>query len=116
MLARLISGYHTGKKIRRMDWRHAQAYWQFDVTSNVWVNQKEKNVLAFTSELTNYDDWEEWVDSSTATGTIVLSKYDLRKPKCTEHEFVDTGMVRTYCKKCGITGYWREGIVIVDEK
>lgn len=33
-----------------------------------------------------------------------------------EHEWVDTGLIKTWCKHCNQDGYWKMGRVITDNK
>lgn len=103
------------KKLRRKLWQHAEAYWWFDPQDWKWRNQKTSDVSQHEHELYDFDDWTEWeLPLDDRNGPRRAMNFGPAKPPCTEHSFLDTGMVKTWCRHCEKAGSRREGQVVLD--
>jgi hypothetical protein len=53
-------------------------------------------------------DWSSWIDNNPQV-------YDKKSDKevCITHEWADTGMAKTWCKKCDLSGRWELGNVVI---
>lgn len=53
------------------------------------------------------DEWSAWIENNPPV---------IRKSQaCETHEWADTGLAKTWCKKCDISGRWVLGNVEVDK-
>lgn len=50
-------------------------------------------------------DWSAWVDNNPP----IVRKQSMCSPS--EHQWVDTGLAKTWCKKCDVNGRWVLGNV-----
>ena len=53
-------------------------------------------------------DWSLWIDNNPQ----VYDKNTDREP-CLTHDWADTGGVKTWCKKCDLSGRWEMGNVVI---
>ena len=51
------------------------------------------------------EDWSAWIDNNPP----VVRKPSMCPPE--EHQWADTGLVKTWCKKCDVNGRWVLGNV-----
>lgn len=52
------------------------------------------------------DDWSAWIDNNPPV---------VRKNPCVDgHDWADTGLAKTWCKRCDIEGRWVMGNVHID--
>lgn len=53
------------------------------------------------------EDWSAWIDNNPP---VVVKK------SCADgHDWADTGLAKTWCKRCDITGRWVLGNVQIEE-
>lgn len=53
------------------------------------------------------EDWSAWIDNNPP---VVVKK------SCADgHDWADTGLAKTWCKRCDITGRWVMGNVQIEE-
>ena len=53
-------------------------------------------------------DWSLWIDNNPQ----VYDKNTDKEP-CLTHDWADTGGVKTWCKKCDLSGRWEMGNVVI---
>lgn len=55
-------------------------------------------------------DWSAWIDNNPPVVT--------KKSRCpvNEHQWADTGLAKTWCKKCDLNGRWVLGNVEITEE
>lgn len=52
-------------------------------------------------------DWSAWVDNNPPV---------VHKKRCSDsHDWADTGLAKTWCKRCDISGRWVLGNVVIEE-
>jgi hypothetical protein len=53
-------------------------------------------------------EWSAWIDNNPQ----VFDKKSDKEP-CLTHDWADTGGVKTWCKKCDLSGRWEMGNVVI---
>lgn len=52
------------------------------------------------------EDWSAWIDNNPPV---------VKKPTCSDgHDWVDTGLAKTWCKRCDLSGRWVLGHVEIE--